>query len=241
MVETNDPAQVLSRSDAGSGRLPLWSQVKSLIIAMIRDNRLAENARLPSEHEMCQRFGVSRTVVREAMNQLVYERIIYKIQGKGAFVAGRRDEQNFVGSTVGFSGELIGRQKLVTRRVLLQRIGVPSERVRRVLNLSEGDGPNARIIEISRVLIVDGIPRILVNTSIPEKLAPGLDQAPLNNRSLYDTLQRRYGFVFRRADRWLEAVTPTAEQAALLDVGTGTPLLAIESCSYSEIGEPSEH
>jgi len=208
---------------------------------MIRDNRLVEHARLPSEHEMCQSFGVSRTVVREAMNQLVYERIIYKIQGKGAFVAGRRDEQNFVGSTVGFSGELIGRQKLVTRRVLMQRIAIPSDRVRRALNLPDGDGPDARVIEISRVLIVDGIPRILVNTSIPERLAPGLDQAPLNNRSLYDTLQRRYGYVFHRADRWLEAVTPTAEQAALLEIEMGTPLLAIESCAHSDGGVPIEH
>ena len=71
---------------SGPSRLPLWSQVKSSMAAMIRDQGLGEHARLPSEHELCTQFGVSRTVVREAMNQLVYEHVIYKIQGKGAFV-----------------------------------------------------------------------------------------------------------------------------------------------------------
>ncbi len=221
------------------GGQPLWSQVKSQIIAMIRDNGLGQHARLPSESELCALFGVSRTVVREAMSQLVYEHVVYKIQGKGAFVAGWRDEQDFVGSTVGFSGELIGRQKLVTRRVLVNRIAQPSENVRRLLGL--GKDPDGRVIEISRVLSVEGVPRILVNTSIPYKLAPGLEQAPLSNRSLYDTLQRRYGFVFRRADRWIESVAASDEQAALLDVHPRTPLLAIESCSYSDSAEPIEH
>jgi GntR family transcriptional regulator len=96
-------------------------------------------------------------------------------------------------------------------------------------------------VELSRVLAVDGVPRILVHTSIPENLVPGLDQISLHMRSLYETLQRRYGFVFRRADRWLESITPSEEEARLLEVPPTTPLLSIESCSYSPEGRPLEH
>ena len=222
-------------------RTLLWSQVKASILALIRDESLGEHARLPSEHELCERFAVSRTVVREAMNHLVYEHAIYKIQGKGAFVAGRRDEQDFVGSTIGFSGELLEQHKNVSRRVLSQRLGYPNERIRRLLNLPDGDVREARVVQLSRVLAVDGVPRILVNTSIPEVLAPGLDQLGLQMRSLYDTLQRRYGFVFRRAERWLKAVMPSEEEAKHLEIATVTPLLSIESCAHSDLGRAIEH
>jgi GntR family transcriptional regulator len=234
-----DRALQPARAGGGPGRrtVPLWSQLKASLLAMIRDNRLPEHARLPSEHELCERFGVSRTVVREALNQLVIERVIYKIQGKGAFVAGRREEQDFVGTTIGFSSELVEQRKLVTRRVLAQRLAPAGPRAQHLLRLREGE----RVVEIVRVLSVDGTPRILVHTALPERIVPGLDQIPLETRSLYEMLRRQYGIVFSRAERWLEAVTASAEQADLLEVPAATPLLAIESCSYTDQNAPAEY
>jgi DNA-binding GntR family transcriptional regulator len=60
-----------------------------------------------------------------------------------------------------------------------------------------------------------------VETQIPQGLVPGLEQVPMRGRSLYETLERNYGLVLRRAERWIEAVAPTAEQAALLGVDPG--------------------
>lgn len=222
-------------------RGPLWSQVKQSVLRMISDNALAPNAPLPSEKDLCERFGVSRPVVREALNQLVYEHVIYKRQGKGAFVSGRREEQNFVGSVVGFSGELLDKHKRITRRVLRQRVALPGERAQNHLRLPPGEGIESRVVEISRVQLVDGIPRMLVHHSIPEQLTPGLEQVPLQSRSLYDVLQKQYGLIFKRADRWIEAVTPTPEEADLLEVSHTRPLLAIESCALSDAGRPIEY
>lgn len=234
----------VTRSEAQGGeaederRVPLWLQVKTTLLAMIQNDGMQEHARLPSEHELCERFGVSRTVVREALNQLVFERIIYKLQGKGAFVAGRREDQDFIGTTsFGFTDELAGRHQHVSRRVLHQTVTQPSEKAQRMLRLAE----EARVVQIDRVLSVDDVPRLLVHILIPEALVPGLDQLPLKNRSLHDTLRRQYGIHFRRAERWLDAVTATPEQAALLQVPPGTPLLAIESCSYMENDIPVEY
>lgn len=230
-----------SPSPSAGAHGPLWSQVKQSVLRMISDNALPANAPLPSEKELCDRFGVSRTVVREALNQLVYEHVIYKRQGKGAFVSGRREEQNFVGSVVGFSGELLDGHKRITRRVLRQQSCLPSERAQRHLRLPAGEGIESRVVEVSRVQMVDGIPRILVHHSIPEQLTPGLDQVPLQTRSLYDVLQKQYGLIFKRADRWIEAVTPTPQEADLLEVPHSSPLLAIESCALSESGQPIEY
>ncbi|MGF6768085.1 GntR family transcriptional regulator [Paraburkholderia sp. GAS199] len=242
-MKSDDDAmlQPSAESSVTAPREPLWARVKHAILSLIQDERLPANAPLPSESELCQRFGVSRTVVREAMNQLVYEHVIYKRQGKGAFVAGRRESQEFVGSIIGFSDEWFEKHRAVDRRILRQVSTLPCDRARELLRLPEGDGPDSRVIEVSRVLSVEGIPHMLVTISIPECLVPGLDQVPLQTRSLYDVLRRQYGLHFHNADRWIEAVTTTAENAQLLEVTTATPLVAIESCAHSDSGRPIEY
>ena len=227
------PGELASIRRDGEGGIPLWSQLKSALVDQIVGKNLPEHARLPSEAELCARYGVSR----EALNQLVNERLIYKLQGKGAFVAGRRDEQDFVGTRVGFSGELADKQKVITRKVLRQTVEPADERVRRMLRLAE-DEP---LVAVDRVLSVDGVPRLLVRWRMPERLVPGLDRAPLHTRSLYETLSRRYGVVFDRAERWIEATSPTEPDARLLGVSVGTPLLGIESVAFSADGRPIEY
>ncbi|WP_206682736.1 GntR family transcriptional regulator [Chthonobacter albigriseus] len=218
------------------GSVPLWSQLKSALVELIVGQGLQEHTRLPSEAELCSQYGVSRTVVREALNQLVHERLIYKLQGKGAFVAGRRDEQDFVGTRVGFSGELADKHK-VGREILRQELEPATDRVQKMLRVE----PGTPIVAIDRVLSVDGIPRLLVRWRMPEDLVPGLDQIPLYHRSLYDTLNRQYGITFDRADRWIEAVCAEEQDANLLDVTTATPLLGLESVAFSAQGRPIEY
>ncbi|WP_210272632.1 GntR family transcriptional regulator [Chthonobacter rhizosphaerae] len=217
--------------------VPLWSQLKAALVDQIIGQNLPEHTRLPSESELCGRYGVSRTVVREALNQLVHERLIYKLQGKGAFVAGRRDDQDFVGTRVGFSGELADKHRIIGREILRQDVEPATDRVQKMLRLE----PGTPIVAIDRVLSVDGIPRLLVRWRMPEHLVPGLDQVPLHSRSLYDTLSRRYGIAFERAERWIEAVCPDSDEAKRLDVTTATPLLGLESVAYSSQGLPIEY
>lgn len=242
--KTTEPPDTRSKLGSGLSGLqtgtgtPLWSQVKTALMTLITTEKLSEHARLPSEAELCEHFGVSRTVVREALNQLVFERVIYKLQGKGAFVSARRDEQDFLGSNIGFSGELHDKNRAVTRHILRQEFDTPSERARRMLQLQPEE---KLVLQLDRVLSVDGVPRILVHTSLVARHVPGMEQVPMHNRSLYDTLSRQYGITMRRAERWLEAVAATANQARLLGVADGAPLIAIESVGFMDGGLPMEY
>lgn len=231
-----DAADLLAPSNR-SKRSPLWSQVKNALTLLILKGDLGEHAQLPSESELCLRFGVSRTVVREALAQMVNERLIYKLQGKGAFVAGRREEQDFVGTTVGFSGELADKSKTVSRRILRQEVAEPSARMCKLLNIPQ----QTRIVHVDRVLSVDGYPRFIVRWSMLERVVPGLDTLPLENRSLYDTIGRQYGVKLARAERWIEAIQATSVEADLLHVPLGTPMLGIESVASNLSGEKIEY
>ncbi|MDR7127464.1 GntR family transcriptional regulator [Pseudotabrizicola sp. 4114] len=216
---------------------PLWSQVKAALTRLIRDEGLQEHTRLPSEAEMCARFDVSRTVVRDAMAQMVNERLIYKLQGKGAFVAGRREEQDFVGTTVGFSGELADKRKEVSRRILRQEVSLPSARMAKLMRTDE----STPIVRVDRVLSVDGNPRMIVRWAMLESVVPGLETVPLENRSLYDTITRQYGIQLNKAERWIEASGASAEDAALLKIAVGSPVLGIESAAANAQGQVIEY
>lgn len=220
-----------------SARTPLWSQVKSSLTEMILTQGLGEHAKLPSEADMCRSFGVSRTVIREALAQMVAEGMIYRLQGKGAFVRGRRDEQTFAGSFVGFSGELAEKRQTVTRRILRQEIVAPTPRIQRVLQIS----PDNPVVAIDRVLSVDGIPRVIVRWAMLQSVVPGLENVQLANRSLYDTISRQYGVRFVRADRWIEALSLGPKDAALLQVDEGHAALCIESAAASNVTSAIEY
>ncbi|MCB6178560.1 GntR family transcriptional regulator [Rhodobacter sp. Har01] len=218
-------------------RTPLWFRVKSSLTALILDHGLEPNARLPSEAELCQQFQVSRTVVREALSQLVNEGVIYRLQGKGAFVRARRDDQDFVSTAVGFSGELSDKNRIVSRRILRQAMDQPGPRVRRYLKIDESEP----VVSIDRVMMVDGHPRAIVRWKMVASLVPGLESLGLETRSLYDTLSRQYGIHFARADRWIESVALADEDARLLGVEAGRPALRVESVANDERDVPIEY
>jgi len=220
-----------------SADAPLWLQVKTALTEMIVLERLPEHARLPSEAELCSAFDVSRTVVREALLQMVSEGMIYRLQGKGAFVSAAREAHGFAGSVVGFSGELQDKGRRVTRRMLRQEICEPHPRSRRLLQLEADE----QVVAVDRVLSVDGVPRAIVRWGMPAGEVPGLETMPLENRSLYETIGRQYGVRFARAERWIEAVSLAAPDSDMLEVAEGHAALLIESVAFSPDRDPIEY
>jgi len=217
--------------------LPLWLQLKSILQGQIQSGELLPDAKLHSEHQLCRMYGVSRTVVREALNELVHDRFIYRIQGKGTFISGRKEEQDFAGSNIGFSGEMIGKGREVMTKILKQTLAKPGAREKRMLRLDD----RQPVVKIRRLMIIDDQPRMLVDMSFPANLVSGLENVNLRNRSIYDILKRSYGLAPSSSERWIEAILPTKKQAHLLNVPAGTPLLGIESCAYLSDGRAFEY
>ena len=90
-------------------------------------------------------------------------------------------------------------------------------------------------------MIIDDQARLLVDMSFPADLVGGFENVNLGNQSIYDVLKRRYGLVPASSERWIEAILPTDEQAILLNISPGTPLLGIESCAYLADGRAFEY
>ena len=138
---------------------------------------------------------------------------------------------------LGFSDEMERKGRTVRTQVLLQELRAPNEQEARALELKSGD----LVIALKRLRSVDGELQLLVETAVPNHVAPGLHRTRLENRSLYDMPRRQYGLRSVRAERWIDAVLPDAQSSALLDITTPKPLLRIESAAYGANGSPLGH
>ncbi|MGO2660407.1 GntR family transcriptional regulator [Mycetocola reblochoni] len=216
-----------TRLDRGSDE-PLWLQLSATLREAIADGTLAADQALPSESELISRYGVSRTVVREALAELVRRGLIYKIRAKGSFVSPSTPDLSFIGSTLGSSADLDASNRSSTTRILSQLRGTATAAEAGALQIEEGED----VLRLRRLRSVDGAPWLLVDTVMPASLFPGLLKANLENQSLYKHLRRHYGVSPAGADRWLQAVLPSAEDAGLLALPAGAPALRIESVSW---------
>lgn len=220
-----------------SAETPLWQQLSRNLRAEIESGLLRPDQALPSESELIDRYGVSRTVVREALADLVRAGLIYKVRARGSFVAPPRRALTFIGSTTGSSDDLVDSGRTVTTRVLEFGVDAAGPEDAKALRIEVG----APVVRLRRLRLVDGTPWLLVGTVLPQDRFPTLVRANLENRSLYEFLRRNYGVEPRGADRWISAVIPSPEDADLLQLDPGQPVLSIESVAWDDDGVPFEH
>lgn len=216
--------------------VPLWQQLSRTLRGEIESGLLRPDQALPSESELIDRYGVSRTVVREALADLVRAGLIYKVRARGSFVAPQRPELRFIGSTTGSSDDLVATGRQVTTRVLDFAVGTADSADAEALRIPEG----SPVVRLRRLRRVDGTPWLLVDTVLPYERFPTLARANLENRSLYEHLRRHFGVQPSGADRWLSAVIPSREDAELLELEPGQPVLSIESLAWDADGAPFE-
>jgi len=168
---------------------------------------------------------------------LVSEGLLYRVKGKGTYVARRKLEEKFIQRSDGFFREMTSRGYKVNSRVLEQRIAIPPPHVRAALHLEAGD----LTIKIDRLRSIDDEILLFVQTYIPERLCPALVDVDLSNCSLYGLLRERYNLVVASGTRTVEAVGAQAALGRLLQVEKGAPLLKIESTSYLADNTPLEY
>lgn len=219
-----------------SAALPLYHQLKEILISEMRRN-LTDGDRLPSEAELCARFHVSRTVVRQTLDELEREGVVYRIKGKGTYAVSRKLESNHIQSVVGFHAAMTRLGHRVSNRVLYQALEPATGRVSQQLGLHVGQP----VVCIGRVRMVDDEPISVVRSWLPTDLCPGLEKVDLSDASLYSVIGSEYGLSPHHGRRSIEAIAISDEDAALLGVAPGSPALYSESLVSTERDRPLEY
>ncbi len=227
------PEQPIDRSSF----VPFYIQVIESLIEFIETNQLTPGDQLPGEADLCRAYDVSRTVVRQALQELEYKGLIYREKGRGTFVAQPKIHEGLFQELTGFYQDMVAKGHRPRSDVFKQEIVPVSPKVAGYLNLEPGDP----VIQIDRLRYVNREPIVLVTTYLPYEICPELLEVDLTEQSLYEYLENEHGLFVTRGKRFLEAVVANQLEAELLQVDVGSPLLLLNSVSYLEDGRPMEY
>lgn len=227
----------MSQAIDRSSPLPYYAQVKEFIRERINDGTWEPGTQIPGEPELCRIFDVSRTVIRQALQELMHEGLINRRKGKGTFVAEQKLRGSLVQKLTGFHENMASLGLAVRSKVLKQHYIAATVRVARLLSIE----PGATVIEIERVRYVQDEPVVLVTTYLPFELCPNLIQVDLREQSLYNVLENQCGLKIARGRRMIEAVLANDYEASLLAINQSDPLIMLDSVSYLRDGTPIEY
>ncbi len=227
------PSHIIDRNSF----IPFYIQVINYLTEYIESNQFPPGYQLPGESELCRSFDVSRTVIRQALQELEYKGLIFREKGRGTFIAKPKIQESLFQELTGFYQDMVAKGHRPRSDVLKQEKVIASQKVAGYLDLESG----SEVVQIDRLRYVNHEPIVYVTTYLPYELCPALLDVDLTNQSLYEYLENEHGLIIASGKRFLEAVIANQLEAALLKVDIGSPLILLNSVSYLPDGKPIEY
>ena len=215
---------------------PIYYQLGELIQNLIEDEVLEHGMQLPSERDLIEHFDISRNTVRKAIDSLINDGLVYRVQGKGTFVATDKMQYGLFGLR-SFSEEMRMRGLNPGGKVLDFTQLRPSPRISQALQLKEGQ----EVFRIERLRTADSEPMALHTSYIPRHLVPDLKQKNLKDRSLYTIYEEDYRLIIWRAERAIQPVIARDYEMEMLEIQPESPLLLVEGTTFLVEDQPVEY
>ncbi|MBV2355197.1 GntR family transcriptional regulator [Streptomyces sp. J2-1] len=215
-----------------AARVPKYYRIKQQVLAMTRT--LEPGSAMPAERLLAVRLGTSRTTIRQALQELVGEGRLDRIQGKGTFVA---------------QPKLYRTLQLTSHTEDMRAQGL--EPASQVLDIGEiaadaslagllGIEVGGRVLRIERLRLAGREPMAIETTHLSVRRFPGLREALATRSSLYTALAEVYGVHLTEADETIETSLSTPREAHLLGTDVGLPMLLLSRHSHDADGVPVE-
>jgi GntR family transcriptional regulator len=217
-------------------RLPLHAQIEAVLESFMADGVWLPGNRLPSEDSLIERFAVSRTTIRTAIQSLIARGRLEIRRGKGTFVVRPQITQELTELT-GFVEDMQALGREASARVLDRRIVAASETVARALALSRG----APVARIQRVRLADGSPLSFDETYLPQELGEKIMADDLEHQPIFALLEQKYAVRLSEAEYRMAAVAAHGTAARALGIESGSPIFLIERTTYSEGLQPVDY
>jgi GntR family transcriptional regulator len=216
-------------------RSPRYHQVYSILRGWIFDGTYRPGSKLPPEAELCEKFGVSRITSHKAIDLLVQENLLIRIQGKGTYVA----EDLAHAPNIGDMEQLIRKTEKLAKKSKVDRIQIRNvtadEETARDLQIPKG----AQVQEVSYVRFNDGKPSGYRVGYIPIERSIDVTVRDLRNHQMLTILEQK-GVRISGAHQLLGACLADSHKAAMLDTTVGAPLVRIRLVVIDEEGKPVE-
>lgn len=214
--------------------IPLYYQVANVLRHGILDGAYQPGERLGTEAEMCERFGVSRITLRQALDTLGREGLIQRRRGVGTFVATVLPQVASISFT-GYLEDLFAQTQLTTANdVQIDRVPA-DEIVARALGVEDA----TTVVRIERVRWLSGEPLAHTVSYLPVVVGAEITADDLRQQSLMFLLEHKLEVRLEEAIQSIRAVLASAEMAGKLAIQEGAALLQVERTARAA-GRPVE-
>lgn len=205
-----------------SSYMPLYAQIIDYLTEQIESGRYKVGDQIPSEMILAKDLGVSRITVTNAIQRMVQEGTLYRIQGKGTFVAEKKRVEHRLTTLVSFTDDMAERGYETRTELVGIKLVAPSEKIRKSLELSEED----RTWMLRRIRYADEEPMAIQTAYLPEKMFPDLNEKAADSGSLYSLLRDVYQVEMLEAEEHYRVVIlRKEEEVRMLNVTSESPAL----------------
>lgn len=217
--------------------IPLYYQLKGLIIEEITSGKYEVDSLIPTEREISEQFDISRFTVRQAIGELVKEGWLYRIKSKGTFIAKRKMQLDFQQRVETFE-ERIKRSGHEPRMKVLnfQTMKATGEVADR-LGIQEGD----KVIYLFRIGYADNNPVATEKTFFPYEKCSFLMDCDFEEISIYEGLAKHDETKVINAVYSLRAVSSDNYDIEYLNLNKGIPIQLVHTVGYTQKNEPMEY
>ena len=217
--------------------IPLYFQLEKLILEEIENGAYPAGSMIPTEKELSEIFGISRTTVRQAIADLVRREQLYRIKSKGTFVSKPKINQGFIQSIQSFDEDLRNEGRNPSTQVLaLKPVLLPEE-----IAFQMGIAPGTEAVYLYRKRCADGEPIVRVETYLPYDLCSFTLEHDFTSESLYQVLSEREDTRVTHIIRTCEAKLANTDDVAVLNMKRGRPIHYFISVGRNRAGRIIEY
>jgi GntR family transcriptional regulator len=221
-------SQVLKRAPS------LTDQARQTIRQRILAGEFADD-RIPSESDLANELGVSRTTIRDALSRLEAEGVIYRKQGAGTFVnrPGLRIRSRLE-EVWSYESILRAHGYTPSTRIISRRETPAGPELSQTLDLS----PEEPVLVVEKLFLEDELPVILARNTIPMRLITRPFKEAALLKPVFDFLLEYGG---QPLGYYISELVPELVDGRLaqtLGLKSGTPLISFEEVGYNEANEP---
>lgn len=209
----------------------LYIQLMRIFLEQINSGKWQLGQQIPTEEELCKMYNVSKITVRQAINNLVSDGYLIKIQGKGTFVASKLPVVGLSMKTT-LTEDMFGKEVKLERKILNKGIKEPPPDVRGFLKT------NDRIYYILSKRLGNGKTAYIEEAFIPQGMLPYIDKLDITQGSFYSVLQERASKRIFKMVQTIEVSRSTGDVSKYLEVEDGFPLLIIHRLFLSSDDTP---
>lgn len=216
--------------------VPLYQQLTELMREMIEEGKLATGETLPSENALMREYGVSRHVVRHAINELRWRGLIQTERGRGSFVAPSKIDKA-LDMVQSYHKAMRDGGHEPDVRVIEQGFVECPDNIAPYLGVSAGD----QVFELQRVSLIEDVPVNYLDAYVSPTLFDHTVLRSFRGGSFHAYLAEQTGIRPEKTSRMLQLVFAREKESRLLNVSRGSPLIEISGLCYDQHERPWEY